>query len=157
GGEVETHAGVEEGGGLPGGEAEVSLTQLGQLAAPAQPGDRQGWVGAGGDDQVQAGRQVVEQEGERVVDGLGRDEVVVVEDEDDLATGGFPCRLAGCRAGRDVVDEGGEDRFSRWRPGGLERGQGGLSDARLHGLQGGDEVGEEAGQVVVALVEGEPG
>jgi hypothetical protein len=41
------------------------------------------WIITGGDDQVHLWWQVLEQKGEGVVDGLGFDQVVVIEDEDN--------------------------------------------------------------------------
>jgi hypothetical protein len=43
-------------------EAQVGFAQLGQLAAGPQPGQRQRRVGAAGQHQPQAGRQVRQQE-----------------------------------------------------------------------------------------------
>ena len=82
GGEVEAHHLVEERGGLGRGEAQVGGAQLGQLPPGAQPGQGQGRILAGGDDQVQPGRQVLDQEGQRIVHRPGVEDVVVVEHED---------------------------------------------------------------------------
>ena len=69
--EVETHRLVEESGGFGRGEAQVGDAQLGQLAAAAQPGQRQLRILARGDDQPHLGWQVLEQEGERSVNRPG--------------------------------------------------------------------------------------
>ncbi|MGD8792173.1 MAG: hypothetical protein PVF47_06435 [Anaerolineae bacterium] len=87
-----------------------------------------------------------EQKGKSVVDRLGVDQVVVVEDEDDRAGNGG-----------QVVDQGDEDSFRRRRLGGLEDAQRPFPHLGLDRLQGHDQVGQEAGQVIVALVQGEPG
>ena len=84
-GEVQAHHLVEELGGFGGGEAQVGGAQLGQLAPGAQPGQRQRRILAGGDDQVHLRRQVFEQKGQGLVDRLGINDVVVVEDEDELS------------------------------------------------------------------------
>ena len=157
--ELQAHDPVQQLGGLAGQEAQVGLAQLGQLAATPQPRQRQGRVGPAGEDEVQGARQVLEQEGQDVVDRPLSDEVAIVQDQDQR-------RRAG--QGLDLVDEGRQERLdglreARARPGGLgqgrrlERGQQVLAQPRFHGLHGGDEVGQEAHGVVVGVVEGEPG
>ena len=85
--EVQAHHLVEKFGGFRGGKTQVGDAYFGQLAPGAQPGQGQGRILAGGDDQVHLRRQVLEQKGESVVDGLGIDQVVVIEDEDHPARG----------------------------------------------------------------------
>jgi hypothetical protein len=80
------------------------------LAPGAQPGQGQVRILAGGDDQVHPRRQVLEQEGEGIVDRSGIDNVVVVEDEDEIV-----------RDGVDLVEQGRQGRFDRRRLGGSER------------------------------------
>ena len=58
--------------------------QLGQLAAHPQPRQRQGRVGAAGHHHVQAGRRVLDQERQRLVDHRVLDHVVVVQHQDQL-------------------------------------------------------------------------
>ena len=58
----QAHHLVEVRRGLVGREAQVGGADLDQLAARAQPGQRQRRVGAAGDHQVQLRGQVVEQE-----------------------------------------------------------------------------------------------
>ena len=147
GGELQPHHPVEELPRLGRGEAEVGGAQLGELPATAQPGQRQRRIGAGRHDQMQLIRKVVEQEGHRLVD-LGRfDRVVVVEHHDPLL---LRLVLAGSS---DVVDERGQGGGRR---GGGQRLEDGRVDIELGALQGGHQVGHEAGQVVVAVIEGEP-
>ena len=100
GGEVEVHDLVEKAGGLGRGEAQIGGAQLGQLASGAQSGQGQRGILAGGDDQVHLGRQVLDQEGQRIVDRLGVEDVVVVENEHDIA-----------RDGGDVVEQGRQRRL----------------------------------------------
>ena len=101
--EVEAHRLSEEVGGLGRGEAEVGAAHLGQLASGAQSRQGQRGILAGGDDQVHLGRQVRDQEGQRIVHRPGVEDVVVVEDEHDVA-----------RDGGEVVEQGREYRFE-WR------------------------------------------
>ena len=107
---VQAHHLVEEFGGFGGGKAQVRGAQFGQLAPGAQTGQGQGWILAGGDDQVHLWRQVLEQKGEGVVDAAwSLDQVIVVEDEDDpVGDGG------------DLVDQGGQDGLGRRRLRGSE-------------------------------------
>ena len=145
GGEVEAHHLVEELGGLGRGEAEVGGAQLGQLASGAQSGQGQRGILAGGDDQVHLGRQVLDQEGQGIVDRPGVEDVVVVENEDDVA-----------RDGGDVVEQGRQRRFGRRGLRRLEHGQHPVSDPGRNRLQGRDQVGQEAAGVAVAFVERQP-
>ena len=93
-GQREAHRPVEVVRRLLRGEAQVGGADLDQLAARAEPGQRQRRVGAGGDHQVQLRRQVVQQERHPVVDLRRVDDVVVVQDEDDVARAGPPGRSA---------------------------------------------------------------
>ena len=93
---------VEKVGGFGGGKPQVGGAQFGQLAPGAQPGQGELRILAGGDDQVHLRRQVLEQKGEGMVNRLGIDHVVVVEDEDELV-----------REGGDLIEQGRQDRFGR--------------------------------------------
>ncbi len=97
---------------------------------------------AGGDDQVHPGRQVLDQEGQRVVHRPGVEDVVVVEDEHDVA---------GDR--REVVEQGRQRRFGWRRLRRLEHGQRAFADPGRDRLQRRDEVGQEAAGVAVAFIE----
>jgi hypothetical protein len=80
------------------------------------------------------------------VDGLGFDQVVVVQDEDHLVGEvGY------------LVDQRGQDGLSWWRLGGQKRAQHSLSDVGFNRPQGSDHIGQEAGRVIVSFVEREPG
>jgi len=70
---AQTHAGVQKSGRFVESEAQVGLALLGQLPTPPEPREGQGWVAAGGDDQVHSVRQMVEQKGEALVNRLGID------------------------------------------------------------------------------------
>ena len=62
----EAHRVVEKLGGFGGREAQIGGAQFGQLAAGAQPGQREWRILSGGDDQLHLRRQVIEQEGQRL-------------------------------------------------------------------------------------------
>ena len=132
----------EEFGRFAGGEAQCLGAEFGELSTAAQASERQLGVFAGGDDEVHLGGQMLEQEGEGLVNRWRFDEVVVVEDEDEVVGDGG-----------DVVEQGGEHCFGGWGLRGLEQAQDGVPHFGRDGLQGGDEVGEEAGGVVVVFVE----
>ena len=116
--EVQAHRLVEKFGGLRGGEAQVRGAQLGQLAPGTQTSEWQVRILTGGDDQVHLWRQVLEKEGEGVVDPLGVDQVEVIEDQDDPV-----------REGGYLVDQRGQDGFGRRWLGGAERAQCSFPDA----------------------------
>ncbi len=85
------------------------------------------------------------------MDGLGFDQVVIVEDEDNpIGEGG------------DLVEQRRQDGLGRWLRG-LKYTQRPFSDVAgrfLPGFncpQGSDEIGQEANRIVVALVERYPG
>ena len=119
--EVEAVEVVEVAGHLLAGEAQVGGADLDELAAGPQPRQGQRGVGAGADDQPQLRRQVVDEERHpgRDVGAVG--EVVVVEDERDLA-----------RVHAQLVDHAGEHGLDRRLPGLQERERGGAGarDAR---------------------------
>jgi hypothetical protein len=127
-------------------EAQIARPQLHELAAGAQPGQRQRWVAAAGQHHVQRGRQVVEQELHRPVH-LGRlDEVVVVDHQHHVVGG----------RGELVHQRGDDARERRARRAGHERADP-LGEARAHAIEGGDDVAPVAHRVVVAGVERQPG
>ena len=110
GGEVEAVEVVEVGADLVAGEPQVGRADLDQLPAGAESRKGQRRVGAGADHQPQLRRQVVDEERHpgRDVDAVG--EVVVVEDERELA--GMHAQL---------VDDAGEDGLDRRLAGLQER------------------------------------
>ena len=97
---------------------------------------------------MQLRRQVVEQKGESLVDRLGCDEVVIVEDENVGAT---------LVVARQIVDQQGQKRFQRRQLRRLQHVQHVLANAGVNGLQGGDEIRQKANEVIVALVQRDPG
>src|SRR5207244_904354 len=73
------------------GEPQVGGPQLAEPPAGPQPWQRQRRISPAGHHQVQARRQVLNQELKRRVHRLGLDQVVVVNDQQDL----IPGRLGG--------------------------------------------------------------
>jgi hypothetical protein len=59
--------------------------------------------------------------------------------------------------GDQIVDQAGDHDLRRRRPRGLEQGQRPPPAGRSDRLQGGDQVAEHLADVLVALVEGQPG
>ena len=143
--EVQAHHLVEKVGGLGRGEAKVGGAQFGQLASGAQSGEGQSRILTGGDDQVHLRRLVLDQEGQGVVDRLGVEDVVVVENEHDIA-----------RDGGDVVEQGRQRRLE-WRGlRRLEHRQHPVSNPGRHRLQRRDQIGQETARIAVAFVERQP-
>src|SRR5215204_5656167 len=71
----------KESRGLLRREAQVGSAQLGHFSSRSQACQRQGWIRPRGDDQVHLRREVLDKEGERLVDRPRLDYVVVVEDK----------------------------------------------------------------------------
>ncbi len=143
--EPQAHHVVEEGGRLLVGESQVGRTDLLQLAAGAQARQRQRRVGPGHDRDGDLRGKVVEQERHGLVDRRVVDEVVVVQREH---------RRPGQRV--EVVHQADQHVLGRQPAVGVQQGARLCARLRDGALDGGHEVGEEAAQVAVALVEGEP-
>jgi hypothetical protein len=77
--EAEAHDLVEEPLGLLLGESEIGGSELDELTAGSQAGQRQRWVRAGRDGEGDLTRQVVQEERNRLVDGDRVNDVVVVK------------------------------------------------------------------------------
>jgi len=84
------------------------------------------------------GRHVIDQVKDRLVDDGCRDEMVVVEDQQNWSD-----------SNRDVVDQHGHGRFRGRQLGSLCEA---LSDVGMDRLQRSDQIGKELGWVVVALL-----
>jgi hypothetical protein len=108
--EVQTHHPIEESGGFTGRKAQIRLAQFGQLATTPKMRKVQRRIGASGNHQTHVIWQVIEQKFKGIVNRLGGDEVVVIEDEDKAMWDS-----------RNLVDQGRQNRFNRWRLGRLER------------------------------------
>ena len=143
------HGVVEKGSGLVGGEAQIGNAELEQLVPRTQAAQGERRVGAGCDDQVDRRRQVIEQVGQPAMDRRLADQVNVVEDEQKPLQRG------------ELVDQEGQHCFTAQRSQRatcrLQHALRTLAQARLDGLQCGDEVGPEAGRVVFPLLKREPG
>src|SRR3954469_20794679 len=91
-------------------------------------------------------RQVFDEKGEGLINGLGIDRVVVVQDEDERV-----------REGGDVIEQGRQDRVDgRWLRR-LQHTHYTLSNRRRNGLQRSDEVQEKAGGIAVPVIQRQPG
>ncbi len=136
---------VEEDLGFVGGEPEVRGPHLHELATRPQTRQRERWVGPGRHRQRDLRRQVVEQEGHRLVDGGPVDDVVVVERHHR-------------RTGEDVeiVDQADQDGVG-WRGvTGLQQSERIGTSLGLGGLNRRHEVGQKNPDVGVAWVECQP-
>jgi hypothetical protein len=125
------------------GETQIGGADFGQLISDAQTGERQAeGVNAGEDDEMQRRRQMVEDESEGLVDGLGRDDVIVVEHQRE--------RLFNLA---QFIDQAGQDGLGRRRLRGKQQGKCGFAEARLERLQRSDEVSQKACGIIVVVVE----
>ena len=79
-------------------------------------------------------------------DGRVGDEMVIIQYQRKFNPGGC-----------DVINEGRHKRLKGWWLGRLKHTLGSLTNIRANFLQGGHQVAEKAGQVVVVFVEGVPG
>src|SRR5436189_276194 len=92
------------------------------------------------------GWQVLEQKSEGLVHRSGINTVVVVKDQDEMI-----------RDSGDVIEQSSQNRFGwRWLRR-LKHPQHPCANRRRNRLQCGDEVGQKACGVVLAVVEREPG
>src|SRR5690606_16018041 len=108
-------------------------------------GQRQIGVLPRGNGHMHLWRQVLQQKGQRLVNRLGIDQVIVVEDQYELIPGGG-----------DVIDEGGQDRFDGRGLRGFKGGQYRRPDFRRDRLHGRDEVSQKAARFAIAFIEGQP-
>ena len=124
GGQRQAHRPGEILGGFLRGEPQVGRADLDQLAARPKPRERQRRVGPGSEQEMDLGRQMLEQERHPVVDVARLDQVVVVQHQHDLA-----------RQRVQVVHEADEDRLGRRlrRPEQAERAGPGTIGSALQG------------------------
>ena len=104
------------------------------------------WILTGGDHQMQRWRQVLEQEGEGMVNWFGIHNMVVVQDEHEMV-----------RDGIDFIEQGRQRRFDCRRLMGLKRSQHTCADIRRDRLQSRDQVSQKAVGVVIAFIQRQPG
>ena len=143
---TQAHRLVEKLGGLSGGKTQVHAAQLGQLPPGTQASQRQGRVLAGGNDQMQLRRRVLENKREGLVNRRRFDDVVVVEDED---------RLAGEL--RNLIQQDGQNGLDVFLPRRFQSALHASSDVTFDGSQRGHQIRQKARQLVVALIQGKPG
>jgi hypothetical protein len=141
-GQIELEHAVEKRRRILVAEAKLTGTQLGELAAGAQSTERQRWILTARNDDVKRLREALDQVGKPLVDLRVRDQVVVVENEDER-----PLET------RYVVQEEGEHDIDESYTGGLLRRQRPRPDLRLDRAQGRDHVRKETRRVVVVVVE----
>ncbi len=143
---VQVHDAIKEGLGLFHGEEKLWAADLDQLVARSQTAQGQRRIGSGHHDQVNLLRKVHQEESDRVVNRLGLNQVVIVQDDDQVAG-----QVA------QIVQQRGEDRPGRRRLRGPEHRQGRGAHALPCAVKGRDQVSKESGQVVVFLAHREPG
>ena len=147
--EVEAHHLVEKVGSFGRRKPQVGGAQLGQLVPNAQTGQRERWILAGGNDQVDLGGQALDQKGKRIVNRLGINDMVIIQHEDKRILDGG-----------DVIEQRRQNRLGGRRLRRLERAQDSFTQIHhnlvgpMQGqrLQGRDEVSQKAVKVVIAFV-----
>ena len=142
--EVEAHDLVEKIGGFVRCEAQVGGAQFGQLAPGAQPGQRERRILAAGNDQPELRRQMIDKEGQRLVDRRGLDHVIIVEDEHRIAQRG------------EIVQQRRQQHIGRRRLRSVQRAQRRRSNRGRDGLQGRDEIRQKTREIVIIFVQREP-
>ena len=134
-------AAVEELTGLIQVELEIGSPKLHELACGSEPRNIQGWIPPGGDHELDRPGSQLDEAAYLGVAVLVRDEVVVVEDENELLAKGF------------------ERGRQRPRGVGCPGGCGEATDRPIGGCRGGDrsgDVGPQHGAIVVLCVEPHP-
>ena len=143
--QLQPHHLVEERLRFVGGEPEVRGPHLHELATRTQTGQRQRRIGPSGHRQRDLRRQVVQQEGHRLMDGGRVDDVVVVERHH-----------RGTGEDVEIVDQADQDGLG-WRgSAGLQQGERVDTHLGFGDLNRGHEVGQKQSEVGVAWVERQP-
>ncbi len=95
---------------------------------------------------MHARRQMLKQKAQGLIDGFCFDRVVIVKHQNHL----FWAR-------RQVINEQREQRVTGWQGRGLQQGQHLCAQVWLDGLQCGNNIAQETGEIIVVLIEREPG
>src|SRR5881227_1036229 len=102
--QVEFHHLTQKRADLIGGKAQIGSTHLGELSAGPQPCKQERWISTRGNDEVHVGWQVLKQEEQGTVDGLGTDDVIVIQHQGEVSRS----------TGHELVDYQGNDAL-KWR------------------------------------------
>ena len=138
---MEAHRLVEKGSGFIGREAQVGGAQLGKPPLGAESGQRERRILSGGNDQPELRRQMIDKEGQRLVDRRAVDGVIIVEDEHRVAQRG------------EIVQQRRQQHIGwRLRPRSVQRGQRCFSNRGRDGLQGRDDIGQKTGEIIIVFV-----
>ena len=134
--------GLQEGPSFLDLETQIFHPQLVHLTTAAQAGNREGRIGAGGDQDVRLGRQMIDQVSHPVVYGLILDEMIVIENEQGLSR-----RLT------HLVDQGDQDPFLDFTFRKLYLGERGDIQGGNPAFERGKKVTHEPDRVVITLVQ----
>jgi hypothetical protein len=91
--------------------------------------------------------QVLQQEGQPLVNRLGSEDVVIIQHQGELAA---------TPVGH-LADQHSQHRLGRGRLRGVHQCQGAPPQLGIHRLQGGNQIGEKASGIIVRRFQGEPG
>src|SRR6266487_368885 len=125
-------------------EPEISRTDFGQVTARAQACQGKRGICPCRHDQVELVRQMVDEIRDGSMDRWRGDQVVVIQDEHHLVG-----------QGGKAIDPDGQDGFYGWELLGvwsLKQSQGGCTTAWVDALQGGEHIGPEAAEVIIATL-----
>ena len=124
----------------------ILMSHLGRPVEGAQPRQRQSWILTRGYEQMKLGRLVVEEKGDGVVDGLGFDQVIVVQSHDE----GFPYLV-------EFVDEGMRNRGSGVLGRICQERMRFWESIREDRLDGGQKIAQKIPQLIVVFIQRNPG
>ena len=139
---LEAHRAVEIGGRFVVGETQVRGPNLRQLSAGPEPGQRQRGIGPARHDDVERRRSVLDQVGDRLVNVVRLDDVVVVQNEGDAGVIIQVVEKSHHHGGGGL---GGLQRFGRLR-----------ADCWRDASYGSDDIRPKDARVVVATVQRQP-
>ena len=114
------------------------------MAPGAQPGQRERRILAAGNDQPELRRQMIDKEGQRLVDRRGLDHVIIVEDEHRIAQRG------------EIVQQRRQQHIGRRRLRRVQRAQRRFSNRGRDGLQGRDEIRQKTRKIIIIFVQRKP-
>ena len=145
---------LHEDSDLCAGEAQLLHADLAQLAACAENIERQGRVLAGAEDQMHGARRMAPNLAQQRGDGLVVHQVIIVQHQDATSS---VSRTGLAREGLQVVGQHVGQPGRRRQFGRGQQAQGVGAGLRVCGTYSGDEVVEEDDQIIVALIQREPG
>ena len=119
---------------------------FGDLIARSQHAEGQRRILPGGDYEMQALRWVLQQQTQQLVDGLLADEVIIVQHQDEVAFKSV-----------QLIDQASDDHANSGEAEAVRKGACLRQCVGKEGLHGGQEVGQKDAEVIVGLIQRNPG